>query len=167
MYDRKRDRVRPSLHAPTAATPTRTRRRSAATGRKVAFYVNSGTFGSGSFVYGLRSGDRRRVGGDTADLSLDGRFATGVDYAHKRVNGQRVTNSRVFRLNLRSGRRTVASEPIHRPDRNDLLSEAWEPSISGAAGRSRLRAVSDRRPGADGRRSPTSSSFAATGSRLT
>jgi Tol biopolymer transport system component len=152
VYDRKRDRVRP-------IAPRADRRDSysypeaiSGDGRKVAFYVNSGTFGSGSFVYNLRSGDRRRVGGDTVDLSLDGRFAAGVDQARKRVNGRRIVYSQVFRLNLRSGRRTIASEPIHRPDRNDLLSEAWEPSISGS-GRA-IAFTSGVRPPAGGGRPP-------------
>lgn len=132
VYDRRCDRVRPI--APRADDRDSYSYAEAITGdgRTVAFYVNSGTFGSGSFAYELRSGDRRRIGPDAADLSLNGRFAAGVDHARKRVDGQRVTYSRVYRLNLRSGRRTIVSEPFPRPDRNDLLSEAWEPSISGS-----------------------------------
>lgn len=132
VYDRRRHRVRPiapgaddrdSYSFPEAITGD---------GRKVAFYVNSGGFGSGSFVADLRSGKRRRIGSDFADLSLNGRFAAGVEPAHRRVDGRRVTYSRVYRRSLASGRKTIVSAPLRRPDRDDLPLEAWEPSISGS-----------------------------------
>lgn len=134
VYDRKRDRVRPIAPAADDRDSYSYPEAITGDGRRVAFYVY-GAFGGGSFAYELRSGDRRRIGREgAADLSLNGRFAAGIDKAHKRVDGRRVRFERVFRLDLRSGRRTIVSAAFHRPGGDERLTDATEPSISGRGG---------------------------------
>ena len=101
-------------------------------GHTVSYYVNSGREGSGSFAEVVGGGHRTRVGRRLSDVELDssGRFAAAVESFRRRIEGQRVASERVVRVNLRSGRSQVVSEPVIRPDGDARAFDAWAPAIS-------------------------------------
>lgn len=132
VYDRRKELVRPV--APDAGARNSYLYVEAITGdgRRVAFYVNSGTFGSGHFVANIGDGHPRRLSRKIGevDLSSDGRVAAASEQFHRRIDGVRVLSERVLHIDVRTGDRRVVSNSVIRPDGDDRASEAWEPSIS-------------------------------------
>lgn len=132
IYDRSRDRL--DRVAPDAARRGSYSYVDALRGdaRTVVFYVNSGRFGSGFFVEDRRGGHRRRLGQRLSDfdLSASGSVATAVEAFHRRIDDRRVPAERVVRVDLKTGRRHVVSDPLLRPDGDPRPADAWAPSIS-------------------------------------